>query len=80
MIFQLRKKKNKPKDIVYSLYLYFSGLLLRNISQILARFVTKFIVQLGIGFKNTKSKRLFYRKLRIAEFIIIYIKSGLRWL
>jgi hypothetical protein len=40
MIQQVRKR-TEPEDIVYSLHLYFNGLLLRNTSKAISRFIKR---------------------------------------
>ena len=85
MIYQVRKR-TKLEDIVYSLHLYFSGLSLRNTSKALSKFVHKShaIAIRDCWIQKYKPERLFYHKVKIAEFIVdetqINIGSELIWL
>ena len=68
----------EPKDIVYSLHLYFNDFSLRNTSKAISRFVTRsHTLQLEIGYKISNLERLFHRKTEISGFIIdeTYIKD-----
>ncbi len=47
------KNENRTEYIAYSLYLYFSGLSLRNISKALFRFVKRSHTEIRIGFQST---------------------------
>ena len=70
MIQQVRKRI-EPKDIVYSLHLYFNGLPLRNTSKAISRFVKRSQYcnkRLDIRYKP--AERLSYTKIKISEFII----------
>ena len=70
MIYQLRKR-TKLEDIVYSLHLYFSGLSLRNTSKALSKFVHRSHTAIrDCWIQKYKPERLFYNKVKIAEFIV----------
>jgi len=69
MIGQIRKR-TEPEDIAYSLYLYSFGLSLRNTSKAICRFVKRSHTAIRDWIQKYKSKRLFWRKACIAEFII----------
>jgi len=77
MILQIRKR-TKPEDIAYSLYLYFLGLSLRNTSKALSRFVKRSHTAIRDWIQKHKPERIFSKKIQIAEFIIdeIQIKVG----
>ena len=83
MIYQVRKR-TKLKDIVYSLHLYFSGLSLRSTSKALSKSVHRSHAAIRDWIQKYKPERLFYHKVKIAEFIIdetqIKIGSELIWL
>ncbi len=69
MIFQLRTRTD-PKDILYALHLYFLGLSLRNTSKALSRFVKRSHTVIKDWIQKYKPKRLFYKMLKVSEFII----------
>ena len=83
MIQQIRKR-TEPKDILYSLHLYFSGLSLRNTSKAISRFVTRSHSAIRDWIQKYKPERLSYSKTQISEFIIdetqIKVGSELIWL
>ena len=83
MIQQIRKR-TKLKDIIYSLHLYFNGLLLRNTSKAISRFVTRSHTAIRDWIQKYKPERLFQGKTKISGFIIdetqIKIGSELIWL
>jgi putative transposase len=83
MLYQIRKR-TKPEDIVYSLHLYFSGLSLRNTSNALSRFVKRSHTAIRDWIQRYKPERLFFRKIKIAEFIVdetqIKVGSEYIWL
>ena len=65
------KEENKTKIIVYSLHLYFSGLSLRNTFKALSRFIHRRSHSAIRGWiQRYKPERLFFRKIRIAEFVV----------
>ena len=69
MIYQIRKR-TKPEDIVYSLHLYFSGLSLRITSKALFKFIKRSHTAIRDWIQKYNPKRLFYKKTKIAEYII----------
>jgi putative transposase len=69
MIQQIRKR-TEPKDILYSLHLYFSGLSLRNTSKAISRFVKRSHSAIRDWIQKYKPERLSYSKTQISEFII----------
>ena len=83
MIQQIRKR-TEPKDILYSLHLYFNGLSLRNTSKAISRFVTRSHSAIRDWIQKYKPERLSYSKTQISEFIIdetqIKVGSELIWL
>src|SRR3954453_23440718 len=84
MLYQIRKRP-KPDDIVYSLNLYFSGLSLRNTAKALSKSVHRSHAAIrDCWIQKHKPERLFYHKVKIAEFIVdetqIKIGSELIWL
>jgi len=83
MILQIRKR-TKPEDIVYSLYLYFLGLSLRNTSKALSRFVKRSHTAIRDWIQKYKPEKIFSKKIQIAEFIIdetqIKVGSEYIWL
>ena len=86
MIYQLRKR-TKPKDIIYSLHLYFSsGLYLSNTSKAMLKFNKRSHTAIRDGWilKYKPSKKLFYKETGIAEYIIdetqIKVGSECIWL
>jgi putative transposase len=71
MIYQTRRNRTKPEDIVYAVHhLYFLGLSLRNTSKTLSRFVKRSHTVVRDWIQKYKPERLFYKKLQIAEFIV----------
>src|SRR6478609_10734023 len=83
MIYQ-KRNRTKQKDIVYALHLYFNGLSLRNTSKALSRFVKRSHSAIRDWIQKYKSKRLFFRKIKINEFVVdvtqIKVGSELIWL
>jgi putative transposase len=83
MIYQVRKR-TKLEDIVYSVHLYFSGLSLRNASKAISKSVHRSHAAIRDWIQKYKPERLFYHKVKTAEFIIeetqIKIGSELIWL
>jgi putative transposase len=81
------RKRNRieQKDITYALHLYFNCLSLRNTSKALSRFIKRshFAIR-DCWILKYKPERLFFRKIKISEFIIdqtqIKIGSELIWL
>ena len=67
-----KRNRTKQKDIAYALHLYFDGLSLRNTSkEALSRFVKKSHTSIrDCWILRYKPERLFFRKIKISEFII----------
>lgn len=66
-----KRNRTEQKDIAYALHLYFYGLSLRNTSKALSRFVKRSNTSvIRDGIQRYKSERLFFRKIKISEFII----------
>ena len=68
MICQTRNR-TRPEDVIYALHRYFDGLSLRNTSKALSRFFKRNHSTNRDWIQKYKPKRLFYRKIRVAEFI-----------
>ena len=83
MIHQVRKR-TEPKDIIYSLHLYFNGLSLRNTSKAISRFVTRSHTAIRDWIQKYKPERLFHTKTKTSEFIIdetqLKVGSEIIWL
>ena len=83
MLCQIRKR-TKPEDIAYSLYLYFLGLSLRSTSKAVSRFVKRSHTAIRDWIQKYKPEMLSSRKIRITEFIIdetiIKVGSEYIWL
>ena len=83
MIYQ-KRNRTKIKDIAYALHLYFDGLSLRNTSKALSRFVKRSHSTIRDWIQKYKPKRLFFRKIKIAEFVVdetqIKVGAELVWL
>jgi putative transposase len=79
-----QRKRTKPKDIAYSLYLYFLGLSYRNTAKALQRFVHRSHVSIWKWIQKYRPKRILTKRKRIDEFIIdetlIRIGSRYVWL
>jgi putative transposase len=69
VIHQIRKR-TEPKDIVYSLHLYFNGLSLRNTSKAISRFVRRNRTAIRDWIQKYNPERLFHSKTKIPGFII----------
>jgi putative transposase len=69
MIQQIRKR-TEPKDILYSLHLYFNGLSLRNTSKAISQFVTISHIAIRNWIQKFKPERLFHSKTKISKFIV----------
>jgi putative transposase len=78
------KKRTEPEDIVYSLYLYFRGLSLRNTSKAVSRFVKRSHTAIRDWIQRYKPEMLSSRKISVTEFIIdvtiIKVGSEYIWL
>jgi putative transposase len=79
-----QRKRTKPKDIAYSLYLYFLGLSYRSTAKALQRFVHRSHVSIWKWIQKYRPKRLLTERKKIDEFIIdetlIKIGSQYVWL
>ena len=79
-----QRKRTKPKDIAYSLYLYFLGLSYRNTAKALQRFVRRSHVSIWKWIQKYRPKRILTKRKKIDEFIIdetlIRIGSQYVWL
>jgi putative transposase len=79
-----QRKRTKPKDIAYSLYLYFLGLSYRNTAKALQRFVHRSHVSIWKWIQKYRPKRILAKRKKIDEFIIdetlIKIGSQYVWL
>jgi len=64
------KKKDKPKDIMYSLHLYFSGLSLRSTSKALSGFVQRIHTSIRGCIQEHKSERRLYCRRMVSKFVI----------
>lgn len=78
------KKRTSIENIVYSLHLYFSGLSLRNTSKAISRFIKRSHTAIRDWIQKYKPERLYYRKIKISEFIIdetqLKVGSEIIWL
>src|SRR3954463_13522726 len=80
-----KRNRTKQKDIAYALHLYFDGLSsLRNTSKALFRFVKRSHSAIRDWILKYKPERLFFRKIKISEFIIdetqLKVGADLIWL
>jgi putative transposase len=80
-----QRKRTKPKDIAYSLYLYFLGLSYRNTTaKALQRFVHKSHVSIWKWIQKYRPKKILTKRKKIDEFILdetlIRIGSRYVWL
>ena len=80
-----KRNRTEQKDIAYALHLYFDGLSLMNTSKVLSRFIKRSHSAIrDYWILKYKPERLFFRKIKISEFIIdetqIKIGSELIWL
>ena len=65
------RQRTKPKDVAYSLYLYFLGLSYRNTAKALSRFVHRSHVSIWKWIqKKNNPKKIFSRKMKIQEILI----------
>jgi putative transposase len=65
-----KRNRTPTKHIYYALYLYFSGLSLRKVSQHLSPFIKRNHVSIWNWIQHYKPQKLFHRKRRIYEFIV----------
>ena len=79
-----QRKRTKPKDIAYGLYLYFLGLSYRSTAKALSRFVHRSHVSVWKWVQKYKPERVSSKRKKIDEFIVdetlIKIGSGFIWL
>jgi putative transposase len=80
-----KRNRTEQKDIAYALHLYFDGLSLRNTSkEALSRFVHRSHTAIRDWILKYKPERLFFRKIKISEFIIdetqLKVGAELIWL
>ncbi len=76
MIHQIRKR-TEPKDIVYSLHLYFSGLSLRNASKAISRFVQRSHSAIRDWIQSTNLKDYFIEEPKSQNLSSMKLKSKL---
>jgi putative transposase len=67
---EYRRQRTKPKDIAYSLYLYFLGLSYRNTAKALQRFVKRSHVRIWKWIQKYRPKKISLTKTKVSEFII----------
>ena len=67
---EYRRQRTKPKDIAYSLYLYFLGLSYRNTAKALQRFVKRSHVSIWKWIQKYRPKKISSTKTKFSEFII----------
>src|SRR5215212_8458719 len=79
-----KRNRTKLKDMAYALHLYFNGLSLRNTSKALSRFVKRSHSAIRDWIQKYKTKRLFFRKIKVNEFVVdetqIKVGAELIWL
>ena len=80
MIYQ--RQRTKPKDIAFSLYLYFLGLSYRNTARALQRFVHRSHVSIWKWIQKYKPQKISSKRKKINEFIIdeTQLKVGSRYI
>jgi putative transposase len=78
------RQRTKPKDVAYSLYLYFLGLSYRNTAKALSRFVHRSHVSIWKWIQKNNPKKIFSSKRKIQEFVIdetlVRVGSQYAWL
>ena len=68
---EYQRQRTKPKDIAYSLYLYFlDGLSYRNTAKALQRFVKRSHVSIWKWIQKYRPKKISLTKTKVSEFII----------
>jgi putative transposase len=81
---EYKRQRTKPKDIAYSLYLYFLGLSYRNTARALQRFVKRSHVSIWKWIQKYRPKKISSTKTKVSEFIIdetqIKVGSEYIWL
>jgi putative transposase len=65
-----QRQRTKPKDIAYSLYLYFLGLSYRNTARALDRFVHRSHVSIWKWIQKKNPKKILSKKRKIKGFVI----------
>jgi putative transposase len=79
-----QRRRTKPKDIAYGLYLYFLGLSYRNTAKALSRFVHRSHVSIWKWMQRYKPQKVSSKRKKIEEFVVdetvIKIGSELIWL
>jgi putative transposase len=81
---EYQRQRTKPKDIAYSLYLYFLGLSFRNTAKALQRFVKRSHVSIWKWIQKYRpKKKISSTKTKVSEFIVdetlIKVGSELIW-
>ena len=81
---EYQRQRTKPKDIAYSLYLYFLGLSFRNTAKALQKFVKRSHVSIWKWIQKYRPKKISSTKTKVSEFIIdetqLKVGSGIMWL
>ena len=79
---EISKTGTKPKDIAYSLYLYFLGLSYRNTAKALYGIVDRSHVSIWKWMQKYKPKKISFKRRRINEFIVdeTQIKVGSQYI
>ena len=77
-----QRQRTKPKDIAYSLYLYFLGLSYRNAAKALYGIVDRSHVSIWKWMQKYKPKKISFKRKKINEFIIdeTQIKVGSQYI
>jgi len=77
-----QRQRTKPKDIAYSLYLYFLGLSYRNTAKALYGIVDRSHVAIWKWMQKYKPKKISFKRKKIDEFIIdeTQIKVGSQYI
>jgi putative transposase len=77
-----QRQRTKPKDIAYSLYLYFLGLSYRSTAKALNRFVERSHVSVWKWIQKYSPKRLSTKRKRVNGYIVdeTQIKVGSRYI
>ncbi len=77
-----QRQRTKPKDIAYSLYLYFLGLSYRNTAKALYGIVDRSHVSIWKWMQKYKPKKISFKRRRINEFIVdeTQIKVGSQYI
>jgi putative transposase len=79
---EYQRQRTKPKDIAYSLYLYFLGLSYRNTAKALRIFVNRSHVSIWKWLQRYKPQKVSSKRKKIYEFIIdeAQIKVGSQYI